>query len=151
MFLYFAEKLLLSSTPVTLIKKMIKGDQNGDFGLQKKGKCICKLTALLWCLVLTVQSIWCIHTYVHACIFYIFRNGFLVTASCDGHVKFWKKSNEKGIEFVKHFRSHLGKSIWSAICVFKKTVLKVFCSKVSLSWLMWPVCFLRHTFSLRNI
>ncbi|KAK7099694.1 peptidylprolyl isomerase domain and WD repeat-containing protein 1-like isoform X2 [Littorina saxatilis] len=36
------------------------------------------------------------------------KNGFLVTASCDGHVKFWKKSNEKGIEFVKHFRSHLG-------------------------------------------
>ncbi|CAB4001622.1 peptidylprolyl isomerase domain and WD repeat-containing 1 isoform X2 [Paramuricea clavata] len=32
---------------------------------------------------------------------------FLVTASCDGHVKFWKKT-EEGIEFVKHFRSHLG-------------------------------------------
>lgn len=31
---------------------------------------------------------------------------FLVTASVDGHVKFWKK-REEGIEFVKHFRSHL--------------------------------------------
>ncbi|XP_025109974.1 LOW QUALITY PROTEIN: peptidylprolyl isomerase domain and WD repeat-containing protein 1-like [Pomacea canaliculata] len=36
------------------------------------------------------------------------KNGFLVTASCDGHVKFWKKAEEKGIDFVKHFRSHLG-------------------------------------------
>eukprot|EP00105_Crassostrea_gigas_P002399 XP_011414911.1 PREDICTED: peptidylprolyl isomerase domain and WD repeat-containing protein 1 [Crassostrea gigas] len=33
---------------------------------------------------------------------------FIVTASCDGHVKFWKKNEEEGIEFVKHFRSHLG-------------------------------------------
>lgn len=32
---------------------------------------------------------------------------FVVTASCDGHIKFWKKV-EVGIEFVKHFRSHLG-------------------------------------------
>lgn len=36
----------------------------------------------------------------------IFRTDFLITASCDGHVKFWKKSEEL-IEFVKHFRSHL--------------------------------------------
>lgn len=35
---------------------------------------------------------------------------FIITASCDGHVKFWKKV-EKGIEFVKHFRSHLGNSL----------------------------------------
>lgn len=34
------------------------------------------------------------------------RTDFVVTASCDGHVKFWKKQ-EEGIEFVKHFRSHL--------------------------------------------
>lgn len=33
---------------------------------------------------------------------------FVVTASADGHIKFWKKS-DKGVEFVKHFRSHLGK------------------------------------------
>nr|CAH7724621.1 unnamed protein product [Callosobruchus chinensis] len=32
---------------------------------------------------------------------------FIITASCDGHIKFWKKM-EIGIEFVKHFRSHLG-------------------------------------------
>ena len=31
----------------------------------------------------------------------------MITASTDGHVKFWKKQ-ELGIEFVKHFRSHLG-------------------------------------------
>jgi len=35
------------------------------------------------------------------------KTHFLVTASCDGHVKFWKKQAE-GVEFVKHFRSHLG-------------------------------------------
>lgn len=34
---------------------------------------------------------------------------FVITASCDGHIKFWKKM-EVGIEFVKHFRSHLGKT-----------------------------------------
>lgn len=33
--------------------------------------------------------------------------GFVLTASVDGHVKFWKK-REVGIEFVKHFRAHLG-------------------------------------------
>ncbi len=32
---------------------------------------------------------------------------FVVTASVDGHVKFWKKQAE-GIEFVKHYRAHLG-------------------------------------------
>ncbi|KAJ8329195.1 Peptidyl-prolyl cis-trans isomerase cyp15 [Batrachochytrium dendrobatidis] len=32
---------------------------------------------------------------------------FIITTSIDGHVKFWKKSL-KGIEFVKHFRSHVG-------------------------------------------
>ncbi|GAB6022344.1 Peptidylprolyl isomerase domain and WD repeat containing protein 1 [Chamberlinius hualienensis] len=35
------------------------------------------------------------------------KTDFLITGSCDGHIKFWKKLNE-GIEFVKHFRSHLG-------------------------------------------
>jgi len=32
---------------------------------------------------------------------------FVITASVDGHVKFWKK-REGGIEFVKHYRAHLG-------------------------------------------
>ncbi|XP_071811044.1 peptidylprolyl isomerase domain and WD repeat-containing protein 1-like isoform X2 [Apostichopus japonicus] len=36
------------------------------------------------------------------------KSDFVMTASCDGHVKFWKKE-EGGIEFVKHFRAHLGK------------------------------------------
>lgn len=35
------------------------------------------------------------------------KTEFIITASCDGHVKFWKKM-EEGIDFVKHFRSHLG-------------------------------------------
>jgi peptidylprolyl isomerase domain and WD repeat-containing protein 1 len=34
------------------------------------------------------------------------KSDFVITSSCDGHVKFWKK-NEEGIEFVKHFRAHL--------------------------------------------
>ena len=37
----------------------------------------------------------------------IVRTDFIITASVDGHVKFWKKQ-EEGIEFVKHFRAHLG-------------------------------------------
>ena len=28
---------------------------------------------------------------------------FIITGSCDGHVKFWKKMMQ-GIEFVKHFQ-----------------------------------------------
>lgn len=35
------------------------------------------------------------------------RTDFLVTASEDGHVKFWKKMPE-GLEFVKHYHAHLG-------------------------------------------
>lgn len=38
------------------------------------------------------------------------KTDFVVTASLDGHVKFWKKL-EEGIEFVKHFRSHLSELI----------------------------------------
>uniref|UniRef100_A0A914L770 Uncharacterized protein n=1 Tax=Meloidogyne incognita TaxID=6306 RepID=A0A914L770_MELIC len=32
---------------------------------------------------------------------------FIITASQDGHLKFWKKKHNEGIEFVKHFRCHL--------------------------------------------
>ena len=32
---------------------------------------------------------------------------FVITGSCDGHVKFWKKMPDN-IEFVKHFQAHLG-------------------------------------------
>ncbi|KAJ3366979.1 hypothetical protein GGF32_000040 [Allomyces javanicus] len=35
------------------------------------------------------------------------RTEFIITTSVDGHLKFWKKS-DNGIEFVKHFRAHLG-------------------------------------------
>ncbi|KAG9292622.1 hypothetical protein G9A89_006994 [Geosiphon pyriformis] len=35
------------------------------------------------------------------------KTDFIITTSVDGHLKFWKKT-ERGIEFVKHFRSHLG-------------------------------------------
>ncbi|XP_048483524.1 peptidylprolyl isomerase domain and WD repeat-containing protein 1 [Plutella xylostella] len=34
------------------------------------------------------------------------KTDFVITASQDGHLKFWKKQ-EEGIEFVKHFRAHL--------------------------------------------
>ena|SRR3990167_10311923 len=37
------------------------------------------------------------------------KTNFIITASQDGHVKFWKKK-AAGIEFVKHFRAHIGKS-----------------------------------------
>lgn len=33
--------------------------------------------------------------------------GFLVTASADGHVKFWRRT-PAGLEFAKHYRAHLG-------------------------------------------
>ena len=35
------------------------------------------------------------------------QSEFVITASCDGHIKFWKK-RPTGVEFVKHFRAHLG-------------------------------------------
>ena len=34
-------------------------------------------------------------------------NDFIITISNDGHLKFWKKTF-RTIEFVKHFRAHLG-------------------------------------------
>uniref|UniRef100_K3W5S2 peptidylprolyl isomerase n=1 Tax=Globisporangium ultimum (strain ATCC 200006 / CBS 805.95 / DAOM BR144) TaxID=431595 RepID=K3W5S2_GLOUD len=39
---------------------------------------------------------------------------FLITASRDGHVKFWKKM-AKGIEFVKHYKAHLGEILGLAV------------------------------------
>lgn len=36
------------------------------------------------------------------------KTDFVITASQDGHLKFWKKQ-EEGIEFVKHYRCHLSK------------------------------------------
>ena len=52
---------------------------------------------------------------IHSCFYFMnylyyeyCRSNFLITASCDGHIKFWKKTNEEGLVFVKHFRTHLG-------------------------------------------
>lgn len=39
---------------------------------------------------------------------------FVVTASRDGHVKFWKKM-AKGIEFVKHYKAHVGEILGLAV------------------------------------
>lgn len=40
---------------------------------------------------------------------YNFRTDFIITASLDGHLKFWKKKYGEGVEFVKHFRCYLRK------------------------------------------
>lgn len=32
---------------------------------------------------------------------------FILTASVDGHLKFWKKKHAEGVEFVKHFKCHM--------------------------------------------
>lgn len=42
------------------------------------------------------------------------KTDFIVTASVDGHLKFWKKKHGEGVEFVKHFRCHL--SEFSHVC-----------------------------------
>ncbi|XP_044000395.1 peptidylprolyl isomerase domain and WD repeat-containing protein 1 [Gambusia affinis] len=52
------------------------------------------------------------------------KTDFIITASQDGHVKFWKKKEDEGIEFVKHFRSHL--SVIESIAVSAEGAL--FCS-----------------------
>lgn len=36
-----------------------------------------------------------------------YRTNFVITSSADGHLKFWKKQPTGGIEFVKHYRTHL--------------------------------------------
>lgn len=40
---------------------------------------------------------------MYAC---LHRTDFVITTSVDGHLKLWKKQ-EKGIEFVKHYRAHI--------------------------------------------
>uniref|UniRef100_A0A7S4SV73 peptidylprolyl isomerase n=1 Tax=Alexandrium monilatum TaxID=311494 RepID=A0A7S4SV73_9DINO len=49
-----------------------------------------------------------------SCVLASHLTGFLVTGSVDGHIKFWKKQFE-GIEFVKHFRSHIGTLVTMAL------------------------------------
>ena len=41
--------------------------------------------------------------FAHGC-----RTDFIISASSDGHIKFWKKKLDVGIDFVKHLRAHLG-------------------------------------------
>ncbi|CAI5441756.1 unnamed protein product [Caenorhabditis angaria] len=60
---------------------------------------------------------------------------FIITASVDGHLKFWKKKYAEGVEFVKHFRCHLSDfsdisansdgTLLATVCETDKTV-KVF-------------------------
>ncbi|KAI1727510.1 cyclophilin type peptidyl-prolyl cis-trans isomerase/CLD domain-containing protein [Ditylenchus destructor] len=52
---------------------------------------------------------------------------FVITASQDGHLKFWKKKHNQGIEFVKHFRCHLKE--FSDIAVNYNGVLMATCCK----------------------
>ncbi|CAD6195588.1 unnamed protein product [Caenorhabditis auriculariae] len=54
------------------------------------------------------------------------QTDFIITASVDGHLKFWKKKYAEGIEFVKHFRCHL--SEFSHLCTnFNGTLLATVC------------------------
>lgn len=55
------------------------------------------------------------------------KTDFIITASCDGHVKFWKKM-DTDIEFVKHFRSHLSKQLNNSFNKFfdDKNLMPVF-------------------------
>ena len=55
------------------------------------------------------------------------RTDFLVTASQDGHVKFWKKQ-EEGVEFVKHFRAHLSESFNVCIRIVHSLTSKSVCA-----------------------
>ncbi len=40
---------------------------------------------------------------------------FFITASADGHIKFWKKQPQ-GIEFAKHYKARAGPPCWP--CLF---------------------------------
>ncbi|KAE9415276.1 hypothetical protein Angca_008434, partial [Angiostrongylus cantonensis] len=53
---------------------------------------------------------------------------FIITASADGHLKFWKKKYAEGVEFVKHFRCHLAS--FSHLCTnFNGTLLATVCQQ----------------------
>ncbi|KAJ3605830.1 hypothetical protein NHX12_027874 [Muraenolepis orangiensis] len=52
------------------------------------------------------------------------KTDFIITASQDGHVKFWKKREDIGVEFVKHFRSHIG----FLECIAVSSEGAIFCS-----------------------
>uniref|UniRef100_A0A7E4ZZR6 peptidylprolyl isomerase n=1 Tax=Panagrellus redivivus TaxID=6233 RepID=A0A7E4ZZR6_PANRE len=63
------------------------------------------------------------------------QTDFIITASIDGHLKFWKKIHREGVEFVKHFRCYLhafsdiavnhNGTLMATVCTEEKTV-KIF-------------------------
>lgn len=55
------------------------------------------------------------------------KRDFIITASQDGHLKFWKKIHGQGIEFVKHFRCHSEE--FSSITLNYNDSLMATCSK----------------------
>ncbi|CAJ0960284.1 unnamed protein product, partial [Mesorhabditis belari] len=56
------------------------------------------------------------------------QTDFIITASIDGHLKFWKKKYAEGVEFVKHFRCHLFAFTTLAVN-FNGTLLCTVCSQ----------------------
>lgn len=65
-----------------------------------------------WTIILTYSkwlkvAFWCCGSFI---VHVFHRTEFLITASCDGHIKFWKRQDE-GVEFVKHFKAHMGEII----------------------------------------
>lgn len=80
------------------------------------GRCsqtLCALAAVLCCM-LSSESAECSALHSHTLLMLLFLvilqatpTDFVITGSVDGHLKFWKKQ-ETGIEFVKHYRAHLG-------------------------------------------
>ncbi|OAF68503.1 hypothetical protein A3Q56_03627 [Intoshia linei] len=40
------------------------------------------------------------------------KTNFIISGSRNGHIKFWKKQEAEGIEFVKQFRAHSGKLLY---------------------------------------
>lgn len=49
------------------------------------------------------------------------KTDFIISASIDGNIKFWKKT-QNDIQFVKHFRSHSGQ-VQDVVCNFNGTLL----------------------------
>ncbi|CAH8296184.1 unnamed protein product [Schistosoma turkestanicum] len=39
------------------------------------------------------------------------KTHYLMTCSNDGHFKFWRKADGVGLEFIKHYRAHLGEKL----------------------------------------
>ena len=50
---------------------------------------------------------------------------FIITASCDGQLKFWKKM-PIGVEFVKEYRAHLGKPTCKCLFFLSDHIYSIF-------------------------